>query len=79
MAHSIPFDTLKYANKLKDAGISDKQAEIQAELQKEILDNQQNKLATKDDIKIIYWILGAVISPFVISTFLLVLSLFLKR
>lgn len=42
------FDTLMYAKKLREAGFSEKQAEIQAEALKEIVDNN---LATKYDIE----------------------------
>jgi hypothetical protein len=41
------FDTLMYAKKLKEAGFSDKQAEIQAEAMREII---ETNLATKQDI-----------------------------
>lgn len=41
------FDTLKYAKQLKEAGVPEKQAEIQAEALKEVVDNN---LATKQDI-----------------------------
>jgi predicted phage-related endonuclease len=41
------FDTLMYAKKLKEAGFSERQAEIQAEALKEVIDNS---LATKQDI-----------------------------
>lgn len=49
MTHAIlTFDTLAYANKLKQAGVPEKQAEIQAETMAEIL---HNDLATKQDLK----------------------------
>jgi hypothetical protein len=41
------FDTLMYAKKLREAGVPEKQAEIQAEALKEII---ENNLATKDDL-----------------------------
>lgn len=41
------FDTLMYAKKLREAGFNEKQAEIQAEALKEII---QDNLATKKDI-----------------------------
>jgi len=47
MAHAICFDTLAYSNKLKEAGIPSKQAEIQAELLAEIF---EERIATKQDI-----------------------------
>ena len=43
----IAFDTLAYAKKLKSAGFTDEQAEIQAEALAQIVDE---KLATKKDI-----------------------------
>jgi len=48
MAKAITFDTLAYANKLKSAGVPDKQAEIQAEALAEII---EERLATKTDIE----------------------------
>lgn len=48
MAHAIVFDTLAYANKLKAAGVPEKQAEIQAETFAEII---EEKIATKHDLK----------------------------
>lgn len=47
---TITFDTLSYANKLKSAGVPDKQAEIQAEALYEIIDDQ---LSTKKDLLIL--------------------------
>jgi hypothetical protein len=47
MTAAITFDTLMYAKKLKEAGFSEKQAEIQAETLKEVIDNS---LASKQDI-----------------------------
>jgi hypothetical protein len=44
---AITFDTLAYFKKMKEAGFTDKQAEMQAEGLAEILDE---KLATKSDI-----------------------------
>jgi len=45
---TLVFDTLQYANKLKAAGVPDKQAEVQAEAMAEIV---EEKLATKTDLK----------------------------
>jgi hypothetical protein len=42
------FDTLMYAKKLREAGVPEKQAEVQAEALKEII---ENNLATKKDIE----------------------------
>lgn len=48
MEKSIVFDTLEYAKKLKAAGFTDKQAEVQAEALADIFENQ---LATKRDLR----------------------------
>ena len=47
MPSAIAFDTLAYARKLKSAGFTEKQAEIQAEALVEIVDE---RLASKQDI-----------------------------
>lgn len=44
---STVFDTLQYAKQLQEAGFTQKQAEIQAEALREIIDNN---LATKKDL-----------------------------
>jgi len=48
MAQASTFDTLMYAKKLREAGVPEKQAEIQAEALKEII---ENNLATKHDLE----------------------------
>lgn len=45
---AIAFDTLAYANKLKSAGVPEKQAEIQAEALAQVIDDT---LATKQDLQ----------------------------
>jgi len=45
---TIAFDTLKYSKRLKDAGVSDKQAE--AEALAEVLEVNLKDLSTKDDL-----------------------------
>lgn len=45
---TIPFDTLRFANGLKEVGVPDKQAERQAELMAETINNE---FATKRDMK----------------------------
>ena len=45
---TLTFDTLAYANKLKAAGFSEKQAEVQAEV---IAELAVDHLATKQDLK----------------------------
>ncbi len=47
----IAFDTLAYARRLKDAGVSAQQAEAMSEAQAESLEALlENRLATKDDV-----------------------------
>ena len=48
MAHTITFDTLAYAKKLKEAGVPDAQAEVHAEAIAELIDE---RIATKQDLK----------------------------
>lgn len=50
MSNSQIFDTLRYANKLKAVGVPEKQAEVQAEVMVELI---EDKLATKKDLEII--------------------------
>ena len=45
---SITFDTLKFANKLKSAGVPDKQAEAEAEALSEVLEVNFKELVTKE-------------------------------
>lgn len=68
MSHAITFDTLAYANKLKAAGVPDKQAEVQAEAIAEVIGD---KSATKQDLEpklselkneLIKWVLGIAIA-----------------
>jgi len=57
MVHIITFDTLLYANQLKSVGVPEKQAEMQAMLEKKQTDEVcafiDNSLATKYDIGLI--------------------------
>jgi len=48
---AITFDTLKYANALKKAGVSQEQAEAQAGALSEILELNLQELVTKSDLK----------------------------
>ena len=48
MSYTVHFDTLAYANKLKQAGVPDKQAEAQSGALAEIFDEQT---ATKKDLQ----------------------------
>lgn len=45
---AVTFDTLKFANKLKSAGVPDKQAEAEAEALSEALEVNLKELATKE-------------------------------
>ena len=45
---TILFNTLEYANNLREAGVDEKQANVQANALAEIFDN---RLATKEDLK----------------------------
>ena len=47
---AITFDTLKYANRLKAAGVPDKQAEAEAEVLAEALEVNLKELVTKEDL-----------------------------
>jgi hypothetical protein len=54
MSSSAAFDTLAYANRLKQGGFPEKQAEILAEVQSESLKELiDEKLATKHDIELV--------------------------
>jgi len=48
MSDERMFDTLKYANRLKAVGVPEKQAEVQAEMMAQTIDD---KLATKNDLE----------------------------
>ena len=48
LLNSFLFDTLAYAKKLKDAGFTDSQAEVQAEAFAEII---EERIVTKHDLK----------------------------
>jgi len=51
----LSFDTLKYANRLKEINVPPEQAELQAEVMKEVLESafQTAELATKSDIALV--------------------------
>jgi hypothetical protein len=66
---TITFDTLSYAKKLKSAGFTEEQAEIQAQTLKEILGTE---LATKKDlaetkVEIIKWVAGMLLAQVAIA------------
>ena len=48
---TITFDTLKFANTLKDAGVPPAQAEAEAVALSEVLEVNLKELVTKDDLK----------------------------
>ena len=50
---TLTFDTLKFANKLKAAGILPEHAEAEAEALAEILDINLKELATKQDLVLV--------------------------
>ncbi len=49
---TLSFDTLKFANKLKAAGLPPEQAEAQAEALAEVIEVNIQDLVTKDDITV---------------------------
>jgi len=48
---SLTFDTLKFANTLKDAGVPEKQAEAEARALSDVLEVNLKDLVTKDDLR----------------------------
>ena len=78
---AVAFDTLKCARRLKKAGYTDKQAEVQAEIMAEAFVFNIDALVTKDyldarletlsaelkgEFRLIYWMLAIVIASTVI-------------
>lgn len=79
---AMTFDTLHFAKKLKENGVPEKQAEVQAEAMAEII---ENNLATKRDLKalevrlelklaevkaeVIKWVLGVSVAQAAIIIF----------
>jgi len=74
---TITFDTLKFANKLKSAGVPDKQAEAEAEAISEVLEVNLKDLVTKEyldvkfqqelapirtDLTVLKWMMGILIA-----------------
>jgi hypothetical protein len=47
----MAIDTLKFVTRLKEAGVSDTQAEVHAEALVEAFDRSREELATKADLK----------------------------
>jgi hypothetical protein len=50
---TVTFDTLKFANRLKAAGVPEKQAEAEAEVLAEVLAVSLKELTTKGDLKLL--------------------------
>jgi hypothetical protein len=50
---TVTFDTSKFANRLKAAGVPEKQAEAEAEVLAEVLAVSLKELATKGDLKLL--------------------------
>jgi len=50
---AITFDTLKFANKLKSAGVLPEHAEAEAEALADIFEVNLKEVATKEDIKLL--------------------------
>jgi len=48
---TITFDTLKFANRLKDAGVSTAHAEAEATALADVFESNLKELATKEDLK----------------------------
>ncbi len=48
---TIAFDTLKFARRLKKAGISEEQAEALSDAFREVQESQMEQLATKGDLR----------------------------
>lgn len=73
------FDTLQYAKRLKEAGFTEQQAEVQAEALAEIVDD---KLATKQDLKELEYRLTIKMGSFLaigITVLLTLMKLFLFK
>jgi hypothetical protein len=51
--HTVTFDTLKFANTLKNAGVDIRQAEAQAQALSEALGSGIDRLATKNDLELL--------------------------
>lgn len=80
---AVAFDSLKCAQRLKAAGYTDKQAQVQAEIMTETFVYNIDSLVTKDyldasleiqsaeikgEFRLIYWMLAIVIASTVIPT-----------
>jgi hypothetical protein len=50
---TMTFDTLKFANTLKEAGVPSAQAEAEAKALSEVLEVNLKELASKDDLKLL--------------------------
>ena len=78
---AIAFDTLKFARRLKEAGVPEKQAEVQAEAMADAFVHNMDALVTRDyldarfetlsaelkgEFRLIYWMLAVAIASTVI-------------
>lgn len=68
---TLTFDTLKFANKLKAAGVPSEQAEAEAEALAEVMTEavKASDLATKNDLhdmelRITKWVIGLALAQF---------------
>ncbi len=50
---TITFDTLKFARRLKEAGVPESQADAEAEALAEVLEANTGELATKNDLELL--------------------------
>jgi len=48
---TVTFDTLKFANRLKDAGVPAAHAEAEAKALSEVFETNLSELATKEDLR----------------------------
>jgi hypothetical protein len=48
---TVTFDTLKFANRLKDAGVPATHAEAEAKALSEVFETNLSELATKEDLR----------------------------
>jgi len=70
---TVTFDTLKVSKRLREAGYTEQQADVFAEVQKETLSEaMETTLATKDDIRrlemelvVMKWMLGVIMGGIV--------------
>jgi len=66
---TITFDTLSYAKKLRTAGFTEEQAEIQAQTLKELLGTElvTKKYLAETKVEIIKWVAGMLLAQVAIA------------